>query len=79
MTCPINRHLDAATVQGKSVRAQIVLFRKDQGLTTAEIARRVRISRPIYTQLENGGRKMDLVYFLRICRVLGVDPGELLE
>ena len=66
-------------VQGKSVRAQIVMFRKDQGLTTAEIARRVRLSRPFYTQLENGRRKMDLVYFLRICRVLGVEPGELLE
>ena len=65
-------------VQGKSVRAEIVLLRKGQGLTTAEVARRVRISQPLYTQLENGRRKMDLVYFLRICRVLGVEPRELL-
>ena len=61
------------------VREQIVKVRNERGLTAAEAARRVGISRPFYTQIECGSRRMNMVYFLAICKVLSVDPGELLK
>ena len=59
--------------------ARIVQVRKERGLTSAEVAKQLGLSRPFYTQLENGTRRMTLVYYLAICRVLQVQPGELLK
>ena len=44
-----------------------------------EVASRMGLSRPFYTQLERGERRIDLVYFLMICQALCVEPGELLK
>ena len=74
-----SKNLTAATAQCAKVRKRIVQARKNRDITGAEVARQMGISRPFYTQLENGTRRIDLVYFLAICGALRVDPGELLE
>ena len=73
------RHLAAAKVESAKVRKRIRQVREAQGLAGNEIASKMGISRPFYTQLENGTRRVDLVYFLAICQALRVEPGELLE
>lgn len=72
-------HLAAAAVHSAKVRQRIVQMRKAQGLSAAEVSKQLGLSRPFLTQLEGGTRRMDLVYFLGICRVLRVEAGELLE
>ena len=71
--------LDVAIAQCHVVRERIVQARKKQGLTTYEVAKQMGISRPFYTQLEGGTRRIDLVNFLAICQALRVEPGELLK
>jgi transcriptional regulator with XRE-family HTH domain len=71
-------HLAAAAVQTAKVRERMVQVRKAQGLSAAEVSKQLGLSRPFLTQLEGGTRRMDLVYFLGICRVLRVEAGELL-
>ncbi len=73
------KHLAAAKVESAKARKRIRRARKAQGLAGNEIASRMGISRSFYTQLENGQRRIDLVYFLAICRALGVEPRELLK
>ena len=72
-------NLTAATTHCDTVRQRIVRLRKDRGLTSAEVSKQMGISRPFYTQLEGGTRRLSLVYFLMICRVLRVEPGDLLK
>ena len=72
-------NLKAATTHCDAVRERIVQMRKERGLTGAEVSSMMGISRPFYTQLEGGTRRMDLVYFLMICNALRVEPGELLK
>ena len=74
-----SKTLKAAAGNCDEIRKRIVQERKAKGLSAAEVAKQVGISRPFYTQLEGGTRRMDLVYFLAICRVLQVEPGELLK
>ena len=74
-----SKTLKAAAGHCDEVRKRIVQERKEQGLSAAEVAKQMGISRPFYTQLEVGTRRTDLVYFLAICQVLQVEPGELLE
>ena len=74
-----SKTLKAAAGHCDDVRKRIVQERKEQGLSAASVAKQMGISRPFYTQLEGGTRRMDLVYFLAICRVLRVEPGELLK
>ena len=71
--------LTAATAHCAKVRQRIVQERKDRGLTAARVAAEMGISLSFYTQLVNGSRRIDLVYFLAICRALGVEPRELLK
>ena len=74
-----SKNLKAAAGHCDEVRKRIVQERKAQGLSAVEVAKKMGISRPFYTQLEVGTRRMDLVYFLAICLVLQVEPGDLLK
>lgn len=56
------------------VRGVLRQARMEQGVTVLEVSRRVGISRPFYTQLEGGSRRLSVVYFFAICRALRVDP-----
>ena len=71
--------LAAAIAQCDVVRKRIVQERMHRGLIAEVMAKRIGISRSFYSQLENGNRRIDLVYFLAICRALRVEPGELLK
>ena len=59
------------------VRDRIAKLRLDRGLTQKEMSRRMGISRPFYSQIESGYRRLDLVYLFMICRALDIEPVEL--
>ena len=61
------------------VRVNIRRIRKEKKLTGEVVADRVGISRPFYTQLEGGARRMSLRYLVGIAYALGVRPGKLLD
>ncbi len=61
------------------VRANIRRIRKEKKLTAEAVAESVGISRPFYTQLEGGTRRMSLRYLIGIALALEVKPGRLFK
>ncbi len=48
--------------------------RIDAGMTQAELARKMGVSRLFVGRCERGDRRIDVVEFIAFCRALGVDP-----
>ena len=61
------------------VRANIRRIRKEKRLTAEVVAKRMGISRPFYTQLEGGTRRMALRYLFGIAAALDVKPKSLFK
>ena len=61
----------------RSVGATIRAVRAAQGLTGAEMAQELGISRPSYTQLEGGKRRLSVHILQQIARILDVPIGSL--
>jgi DNA-binding transcriptional regulator YiaG len=53
--------------------------RKQAGLSQQEVARRLRRPQSFVSAYESGDRKIDVLEFLRIAKVTGSDPCELLR
>ena len=60
---------------GKNIRA----IRDALGLTGAHVSRAIGLSRPYYTQLEGGTRRLSAEHVRKIADVLGVPVGELYD
>src|SRR3989338_1825861 len=60
------------------VRSSIRSARIAKQLTAAAVAERIGISRPFYTQLEGGTRRLGLAYFIGMVNALRLDVGSLL-
>jgi putative transcriptional regulator len=52
-------------------------MREEAGLTQAEMARALGISRPTLTRLENAGQNVTLRTLAQLCRTLGCSVGDL--
>ena len=65
--------------EADEVRANIRRIRKEKRLTAEVIAERMGISRPLYTQLEGGTRRMALRYLFGIAAALEVKPKSLFK
>ena len=53
--------------------------RLQAGRTHAEMARRLGVSRPTYTRLENGDQNATLRTLGQLCRALRCEPGDLFK
>ncbi len=54
-------------------------MRTEAGLTHAEMAKQLRISRPTYTRLENANQNTTLKTLNQLCRALRCGVGDLFE
>lgn len=62
------------------IRLTLREAREAAGLTQAELAERAEVRQATISDMETGKRRsVDLILLDRICAVLGVEPGELLE
>lgn len=53
--------------------------RGEAGLTQAELAKKLRRPQSYVSKYERAERRIDVVEFLEIARVIGFDPGEFLR
>ena len=60
-----------------NIRHRIRALRMHKGITTEELSKRMGISRPFYSQLEHGRRRMSVDYLEKIAGILGVSVAEL--
>jgi len=61
----------ATQLSQKQIGKRIAEIRKMKGLSQADMAKSVKISRPSLTQIELGNRSIDIIEFQKISRVLG--------
>ena len=59
------------------IRDRIRSLRKERGFSAERVAREMGISRPFYTLLEGGKRRLRAEHVEKIAGVLGVSVGEL--
>ena len=53
--------------------------RRKQRMTQEEIAKRLGLSQTHYSKIERGETKMLVDDLIRICKILGIRPGSLLN
>ena len=53
--------------------------RKTAGLTQVEVAERLGQPQSYVSRYERGGRRLDVVEFLKVAEVMGVDPRGLID
>ena len=71
--------IGGVVVEEAALRQLVRDTRVGLALTCAVMAERMGISRPFYTQLEGGKRRMSMYYFLAACRALGMTAEEMFE
>lgn len=62
--------------QYKKVLDWLISARKDAGLTQQQVADQLGKPQSFVAKYEGGERRLDIVEFVEISRVLGVDPKE---
>jgi transcriptional regulator with XRE-family HTH domain len=60
------------------VGANIRYHRMKLGLSTRELAEKLGVQQPNITQMENDQRQPDLDKVVKMCRIFGITPDELL-
>lgn len=62
----------------RRIGAKFYTFRKEKGMTQAEVAESAGLSDRTYADIERGGVNMRLETILRICNVLDITPNDVL-
>lgn len=63
----------------QTLRALLVQAREEAGLSQAEVAERLGRAQTFVSKYELGDRRLDVIDYLRVCDVLGIDPGKSLK
>jgi len=64
----------------EQLRAWLKLKRTERGdLPLRTLANELGVHHSVIGKIENGGRKLDLIEYVEICQVIGVDPHDGLE
>lgn len=77
----LDRWLMTKTLYSEKQRQLVELLiarRKAAGLTQAQVARALGRHQPFIANIENGERRLDVIVFLELAKIIGFDPGELL-
>ena len=62
---------------GRSLAESLRRLRQEAGLTQAEIARRLGVSRPTLNRLESASQNVTLRTLAQLCQALRCEPGDL--
>ena len=60
----------------RELREWLISKRHDKKLTQRNVAKLLNITHSWVGKIEQGERRIDLIEYIRICSVLGVDPHE---
>jgi transcriptional regulator with XRE-family HTH domain len=67
------------TPQYRAVLDRLIAARKASGFSQAELASRLGRPQSYIAKIEIGERRIDVVEFLELARILGVSPASILE
>lgn len=60
-----------------TIRGRIREIRERKEIKSVEMARKLKMSAPYYSQIENGSRRLSADHLVRIAKILDVSLGEL--
>ncbi|KAF1708652.1 transcriptional regulator [Pseudoxanthomonas sacheonensis] len=63
----------------RTLLSVLVQARKDAGLTQQQLADKLGRPQSFVSKTENGERRIDVVEFLELCRLVGADPHNVLR
>lgn len=63
----------------RQIIAGLIRHRKNAGMTQIALGNALGVDQSQVSKIERGERRLDLVDYLRYCRAIGLDPGELLR
>jgi len=63
----------------EALRALIIDARKEKNLTQTQVAKKLGRPQSFVSKFERGERRLDVVEFLDLARVLGLNPCHLLQ
>lgn len=63
---------------GRRLRERLIKARKAKGLTQTDLARALGKSQSFVSNYERGERRLEVVEFILMCRVLKVEPGKII-
>lgn len=72
------RYVLSTIVGMRKIGERLQARARELGLSDAEVARRLGLSQNRYSNYTNGLREPDFGTFIRICRILGMTPDEVL-
>ncbi|WP_185715769.1 MULTISPECIES: helix-turn-helix domain-containing protein [unclassified Burkholderia] len=67
------------TPQYRALLDRLIAARKASGLSQADLAARLGRPQSFIAKIEIGERRIDVVEFLELARILGVSPASVLE
>jgi len=62
----------------RSLVGYMCAVRKERGMTQSELGKRMRLSRQFVQKIESCEIRLDLVRYVTLCRILGLNAGQLL-
>ena len=65
--------------QQDQLRRLLVNARQNAGLTQVALAKRLGRPQSFVSKFETGERRLDVIEFLDVARVLGVDPNQIIN
>ncbi|WP_185732832.1 helix-turn-helix domain-containing protein [Burkholderia seminalis] len=67
------------TPQYRALLDHLIAARKASGLSQAELAARLGRPQSFVAKIEVGERRIDVIEFLELARILGINPAYVLE
>lgn len=67
------------TEKAERFRKLLVAAREESGLTQVQVAERLRKPQSYVSKIERGERRLDIIEFLELAKILKIDPFEFLQ
>lgn len=65
--------------KSKELQGLLIKARNDAGLTQQQLAKKLGKHQSFVAKYEGGERRLDMVEFMEICKVIGVDATKLMK
>ena len=63
----------------QNLLAKMIAARKERGITQQELANGLGRPQSYVSKIEIGERRMDVVEFVHICKIIGLDPCKIIR
>lgn len=67
------------TEKYKNLLINLIRARKEAGLTQSDLSKKLNRPQSFVSKIEIGERRLDVIEFIEITQLLGIDPSEMIK